>query len=243
MKEKFLLPVLAIISVLMLAACGSSGPEKTVDNFMKSYKDLNFEDIEKSVSTELEEEYTDAVDEQTEDFGIEDLTNAEGFKEFEASFKGLTKQVKYKITDTNVDGDNAEIKVDLTYADASEPILTSVTELFGQLMGLAFSGQEMTDEEATDKVVDILLSTVTDNLKDFKAETKDTNGVIKLAKEDKNWVITEFDENLMNGLLFGVVDGMEDFNPFSFDGEPVGEIEFNFDDIEVNEDIESTEVK
>ena len=41
MKKRLLLPVLAILSVLMLVACGGqSGPEQTIDNFMKDYKDL-----------------------------------------------------------------------------------------------------------------------------------------------------------------------------------------------------------
>ena len=35
MKKKLLLPVLAILSVLMLVACGGkSGPEQTIENFM-----------------------------------------------------------------------------------------------------------------------------------------------------------------------------------------------------------------
>ena len=230
MNKRILLPIVAMLSILMLAACGSSGPEKTVDSFMKSYKDLNFEELEKSVSTELEEEYKGPVEETADEFAIDDLTKAEGFKEFEDNFKNLTKQAKYKITDTEVDGDNAEIKVDLTYADASEPFVTSVGEMFGQLMGLAFSGQEMTDEEASDKVVEILFNTVTKNLKDFKAETKDINGVIKLTKENEEWVITEIDDNLANGLLFGVVDGMEDYDPFGLGGESIDmETDENFE--------------
>lgn len=252
MKKRILLPILAIASVLILAACGSSGPEKTVDNFMKSYKDLNFEQIEKSVATELEEEYKGSVEETADEFGIEDLARAEGFQEFKDSFLKLTKQMKYKVTDTKVDGDNAEIKVDFTYADASEPIMTSVSELFGQIMGLAFSGKEMTDEEAEEKMTAILFNTVTRNLKDFKAETKNSSGVIKLAKEENEWVITEFDDSALNALGFGVMDGMEEFNPFGgmTDDSEIEYGESTFEGIEggddswyeINPDEESDEV-
>lgn len=252
MKKKLLLPALAIITALMLTACGSSGPEKTVDNFMKSYKDLNLEEGKKYVATELEEDYKNKIDEEGDGLTPEDLASAEGFQEFKDSFKKLTKQMKYKVTDTKVDGDNAEIKVDFTYADASEPIMTSASEMFGQLMGLAFSGQEMTEEEAAEKMTAILFNTVTGNLKDFKAETKNSSGVIKLAKEENEWVITEFDDSALNALLFGVMDGMEEFNPLGGMGDD-SEIEYGestFEGIEdgddswyeINPDEESDEV-
>ena len=50
MKKKLLLPVLAILSVLMLVACGGkSGPEQTIDNFMTDYKALKLQELEQYV--------------------------------------------------------------------------------------------------------------------------------------------------------------------------------------------------
>lgn len=226
MKKEVLLPVLAILSILMLAACGGNGPEKTVDNFMKSYKDLKLEEASKHVSTELEGEYKETLEEESDGVALEDIK----------AVKGLTKELKYEITEENVDGNTAEVKIELTYADASEPLATSIGEIFGQLFGLAFTAEEMTEDEANEMLMEMLLTTVTKNLENYEIKTENTNGVIKLAKENDEWVITELDENATNALVFGLVTGLEDFNPFGdMDGEI--EVEFNADDIEFNEDI------
>lgn len=230
MKKRILLPMLTVISVFMLSACGSDVPDKTVDNFMKSYKNLELEEASKNMTAQLKEEYestlNEGIDEQSEEMTIEDMKAVEGFNEFEESFKSLTKELKYKVTESKVDGDLAEIKVDLTYADASEPIMTSVGEMFGKLMESAFSGKEITEEDT----IKIVLDTVTENLKNYEVKTAKVSGVIKLAKENDKWVITEFDEETTNALAFGLVKGMENFNPFGDMGEEV-----NFGDIESDE--------
>lgn len=53
---------------------------------------------------------------------------------------------------------------------------------------------------------------------------------ILLVKSDKQWLIKEFDENIVNALLFGLGD-FDDFDLFG--GEL--EIDLDFDDFEVND--------
>lgn len=233
--RKLFLPILAMLSVFMLAACGDAGntPKKTVDNFMNAYKTLDFEEAEKYISAKLVDEYKNAAQEEglaQEEMTLEELEKIDGFKEVLANLENLTKQLKHNVTDTKIDDDTAEITVNLTYADASEPFLTSLSEMVGQIFALAFSGQEMTEEEMETKTIEMLFGTLSKNLGDFKAETKTSSGVITLVKEEDKWVITDLDESTLNALTFNIVEGMEEFDPFGFGGM---EFEEDFNDFEI----------
>lgn len=236
--KKYLLPALGMIMVLVLAACGGgSGPEKTVDNFMKSYKDLKIQEASEYLATELEEEYVGSLEEESGDMNIEDIKELDNYKAFEDGFKKLTKMSKYEIVETNVDGDNAEVEIKLTYADAGEPLSNSLGEVLGQMFGMAFTMEDIDEDEANEKIMEMILETVAKNLESHEAETKEAQGVITLTKENDDWIITEFDDEIGNGLLFGLTEAIEDYNPFSFDGEPIDmEFEVDFEDIEVDED-------
>lgn len=237
MRKRILLPVLAIISVVLIAGCQSDGPEQTVDGFISSVKSFEVEKAGNYLSSELKEEYNETVDEGSDGISLEDVIETDDYKDLEVNIKKLSGQLKHKVINTNAEDDTAEVEIELTYADASEPLIKSVGEMFGQIMGLAFSGEEPSEEE----VAELMLSTISGNLEGYEAETESTKGVIKLAKEDKVWVITEIDESVLNGLTFGVIKGLEDFDMFGGEqgGELDGNIEFDFDgDVEFNEDIE-----
>lgn len=236
--KKYLLPALGMIMVLVLAACGGgSGPEKTVDNFMKSYKDLKIQEASEHLATELEEEYVEILEEESGDMNIEDIEELDNYKAFEDSFKKLTKMSKYEIVETSVDGDNAKVEIKFTYADAGEPLLNSLGEVLGQMFGMAFTMGDIDEDEANEKIMEMTLETIVKNLEGHEAEIKEAQGIITLTKENDDWIITEFDDEIGNGLLFGLTEAMKDYNPFIFDGEPIDkEFEVDFEDVEIEED-------
>lgn len=227
MKKKLLLPMLAMMT-LVLAACGSSGPEKTVDEFFGSVKKLELENIDKHLSKDLTKEYEESLSEQDmlneEEFTFDDMQKLDEYKDFEGELKKLTSKLDYKISDTKTDGDKSTVSLELTYADASEPLVSSVQTIFGQLMGMAFSGQEPEDEE----LIAVVLDSITDSLDGAEITTDKSKGEIELIEEDGKWVISKVDDEVANALLFGVIKGMDDFDPFG-SGEFSGEIsEENF---------------
>lgn len=221
MKKRLLLPIIAIM-VVVLAACGGSGPDKTVNQFFGSVKKLEFEKISEHLSEELTKEYKETLDEQDvlgeDEFTFDDMKKLDEYKNFEGELKKLTSKLDHKVTDTKTDGDKSTVDVEVTYANASEPLLTSVQSIFGELIGMAFSGQEPDSEELSA----IVLDTISKNLKDAEISTEKAKGSIELIKEDGEWVISEVDEEIANALLFGAVKGADEFDPFgssSFGGE------------------------
>lgn len=215
MKKKLLLPVLAILSVLMLVACGGqSGPEQTIDNFMTDYKDLELQELEQYVDEGVSGEVDETVD--LEELSEVDFSKVEKFDDFKANFKNLTKEVKYDVTNVEEDGTTAVADIKLTYADASEPLARSFGELIGRMFGLAFTGQDMTEEELELETMEIMVGIVSDNLDGYEATTKEVQGKIELVEKEGEWVITDIDEEIMNALTFGLIGVLDDLDPFGY---------------------------
>lgn len=228
--KRKLLPILLLLPMFILMAC-TSGPEKTVDNFFSEYKSLNIEEAADYTSSSLEEEYKENLEDQSEGFGIDDFDTFKDALGFKNSIQKLTNVLDHKVVEVVTEGDTATVNLELTYADASEPLITSIGEMFGQMMGAAFAGKEVTEEESAKIIID----TVTKNLEEYEVIQANSAGVMTLEKIDGDWLITDFDDEVSNALLFGLFDGIEDWNPFG-DFELDGDVEFNEDiDVKVNE--------
>ncbi len=223
-----------LIAVIILAGCQKISPESTVDNFFKSARNLEIKKASEMLTADLAQAYEEMLKENEDFLGNEDdeeitfdeMKELEIYKEVETEFKKLAGKLKHKIVDTKIDDDNAEIEVEVTYADASEPLIQAIGEMFGKMIGLAFSGTEPTEED----IINLAFETIDKSLKNSEIETATTSGVILLVKSDKQWLIKEFDENIVNALLFGLGD-FDDFDLFG--GEL--EIDLDFDDFEVND--------
>ena len=225
MKKKLLLPVLAILSVLMLVACGGkSGPEQTIDNFMTDYKDLKLQELEKYVDEGVSGEVDETID--LEEFSEVDFSKVEKFDDLKANFKKLTKKVKYDVTNVEEDGTTATADIKFTYADAGEPLASSFGDYIGRMFGLAFSGQEMTEEEMELKAAEIMVDIVSDNLDGYEVTTKEVQGKIELVEKEGEWIITDIDDEIMNALTFGLNEELDDFDPFGMEGST----DFEFED-------------
>lgn len=233
MNKKIALFIM-LIAVIILAGCQKISPESTVDNFFKSARNLEIKKASEMLTADLAQAYEEMLKENEDFLGNEDdeeitfdeMKELEIYKKVETEFKKLAGKLKHKIVDTKIDDDNAEIEVEVTYADASEPLIQAIGEMFGKMIGLAFSGTEPTEED----IINLAFETIDKSLKNSEIETATTSGVILLVKSDKQWLIKEFDENIVNALLFGLGD-FDDFDLFG--GEL--EIDLDFDDFEVND--------
>lgn len=233
MNKKIALFIM-LIAVIILAGCQKISPESTVDNFFKSARNLEIKKASEMLTADLAQAYEEMLKENEDFLGNEDdeeitfdeMKELEIYKEVETEFKKLAGKLKHKIVNTKIDDDNAEIEVEVTYADASEPLIQAIGEMFGKMIGLAFSGTEPTEED----IINLAFETIDKSLKNSEIETATTSGVILLVKSDKQWLIKEFDENIVNALLFGLGD-FDDFDLFG--GEL--EIDLDFDDFEVND--------
>lgn len=214
-KLKLFMPLL-IIAVL-LAGCGESKPkpEETVTKFMESLKKVDWQDMAG---------YVKDSDWKGED---EDLMGEESMQDF---FTNTLEKMTYTVGESKIDGDNATVPVDIKYYDGTDLISQIMGEYFSKAMGIALSGQEMSDEEAT-KMLGDMFSEKTQDLEDTYDEISID---FKCVKEDDKWVISDLDDNFLNVVTSNFNKVSEDMaNSFSDEnGQPAEEsnVQFSPDD-------------
>lgn len=106
MQKRSLFKVLsavAVLTVVMLAAfgCGDTGPKGAVEDFMTAAKDKNCEKMIDMIDLKAAEDAGATINKDD----LAKSCNAES---------GLGDVVSYNITEENVDGDKAEVKVEVT---------------------------------------------------------------------------------------------------------------------------------
>ena len=84
----------------------------------------------------------------------------------------------------------------------------------------------MTEEEMKLKAMGIMVEVFVDNLDGYEATTKEVQGKIELVEKEGEWVITDIDEEIMNALTFGLIEVLDDFDPFGMEGST----DFEFED-------------
>lgn len=97
------LSAIAVLTVVMLAAfgCGDTGPKGAVEDFMAAAKDKNCEKMIDMIDLKAAEDAGATINKDD----LAKSCNAES---------GLGDVVSYNITEENVDGDKAEVKVEVT---------------------------------------------------------------------------------------------------------------------------------
>lgn len=222
--KKLTFTILLAVSALVLVACGGKGPDKTAESFLEAYKVIDVKEMTKYVS----EDIIESLEEESED--IDDILN----EEMKKSLGRYTSELKYEIKDIVMNEDESEaiLDVDFIYADGGKAIANSMGEVLGELMGLAFSEEEPTDEEVNDVLSSILIR----NLDENEITKENKSGTITLNKNDGGWIITEMDDNVLNVLTIGIVDGLNNWNPLENlepeDGESEIDIEVDVDSVE-----------
>ena len=139
------------------------------------------QELEQYVDEGVSGEVDETID--LEEFSEIDFSKVEKFDDLKANFKKLTKEVKYDVTNVEEDGTTATADIKFTYADAGEPLASSFGDYIGRMFGLAFSGQEMTEEELELKAMEVIVDIVSDNLDGYEVTTKEVQGKIELAEK------------------------------------------------------------
>lgn len=237
MKKGIKVLLVGMALMLVLTGCTKKDtPENTVDSFFSAIKKLDSETAKKYVSADAKETIESEVDgyiEAEEDEEI-DFSKVEGIDVTKANLKELFSELDYKITNTVITDDTAVVTIDANYADASKLIVATVSGVFGTLMGDAFSGKE--EPTAIDSL-NLINRMFNSNYNDYEKVTTSKTVDINLVKEDDKWVIAEIEEDLVNVLLFNIVEGINDIFSGSFgfgDFDTSGEIQYG-EDVEVVE--------
>lgn len=195
---KLLVPL--VIIAILLVGCGGSKPkpEDTVTIFMDSLKKVDWQSMSSCMKdSDWEGENEELIDE-------------ESMQEF---FTNTLAKLSYTIGESKVEGDNATVPVDIKYYDGTDLITEIMGEYFTKAMGMALSGQDMSDDDAT-KMLGEMFSEKTQDLGDTYDEISVT---FECVKEDEKWVISDLDDNMLNVITSNFNKVSEDLND-SFSG-------------------------
>lgn len=139
--------------------------------------------------------------------GSEILDNNEMFKDFENGegvMKALFAKLSCKINSSEqVDDNNVKINADITNINTSVAFQNTISQMFS----LAFSGENISEEEMENKVIEIFV----ENLSGEGAETVTSTVDVNMVKTEDGWKI-DADEAVQDALTGGLVSAAENLS-------------------------------
>ncbi len=108
-------------------------------------------------------------------------------------------KMTYKVTGSEIDGDKAVVTVDCKYVNGGPLLKATIGEAFSKMMGLAFSGIEMTEEENNQ----IFMSIMKEQAKLIGETFKEATIKINCIKEQDTWYIAETNDELLDVVMSG----------------------------------------
>ena len=186
--------VAAFIGIFLLLSAGCTAtpvPEDTVKRFVSAAQNFDFQ----AMAQEIDPATMDPEDNWEEMMGDEQADI--GQEVFLDYFQENAAKIEYEILDTNVDGETATVNTKFRYVNGAPLMRDAFTQFIGEMFALAFSGVEVSEEEATQKILDIL-----ENKRDIvEPEFVEENIEISLVLKDGRWYIEEMSEALSNVII------------------------------------------
>lgn len=203
--KKIVISVLSILTIFALFGCnkldvsdnGDKGAEAVVISFFEAVKQF---DLEKA----------------TENINGGDTSRFEISSEYQTKFPTFIKYLKesvseltYEIVESNVDGNEATIKVNVKYVDSSGIAGNFITEALKKYLTAAINGVDVDSQEFYDELNDLFQQLVDTTEPKFQETTLD----IKCVFSDNRWYI-DFDSlSILEDIITsGFSDLAEKFN-------------------------------
>ena len=174
--------VVILILVILAYAFLASTPKRSVEGVLQGLKDGDYDKVNEYVN------YEELISASSAEDGEE--LNAE-------AQKLLFDKLSWDITEESKDGDTANVTVEIT----NKNFKTIINNYMQRVLRLAFSGQDVTDEQNQNYLIEEL------NSEDVEMTT--TTQVINLVKQDGKWIITTTNDELVNSLLPGLKEAID----------------------------------
>lgn len=174
--------IVVLILVLLAYAFLASTPKRSVEGVLQGLKDGDYDKVNEYVN------YEELISASSAEDGEE--LNAE-------AQKLLFDKLSWDITEESKDGDTANVTVEIT----NKNFKTIINNYMQRVLRLAFSGQDVTDEQNQNYLIEEL------NSEDVEMTT--TTQVINLVKQDGKWIITTTNDELVNSLLPGLKEAID----------------------------------
>ena len=188
--------LLIILSMLALSACGTPKPSVTVENVMKHMQNNEISEAGKYFYTDSEEETGDGNQTQENQNESESYSNVV-LQTMTACAEENAEYIKYDITDSTIDDEEATVTVDITYKNAGPVLKLSMSDLMNQSISTAFSSTFLGGEELNDDDMSAIFLASFEKAKENAAIIDKTDTLeIHCKKGNKGWKITNYEELL-----------------------------------------------
>ena len=175
--------IFLLIFVLIVGGAGAyyyvqrQKPIKTVETFLTYVQNMNFTGMESL----LQSNDLTALDDA-------DITNGA----YSAFFQSINEKMTFEITHTDFEIQNgtANVTVKISYIDGTEVYKETITDFIRQIVGAAFSGEELSEEE-TQQLLASMLQEKSDSVEDVFTVTEIVYPVIEANGE---WKIVALDD-------------------------------------------------
>lgn len=197
--KKIILLLTTFLLAIFLTACSSAKPEDTINSFFSSAKKFDFEGMNK-VMENNDEKYKDIVKElETEDPSTQYVLDY---------LKNNASKITYTIKDSEIKDNNAKIQVECKFVDSTPLLKEIVAEAFTKMLGMSFSGQDLTDEKTTEMLVSIMKEKQKSVEETFVTKTVE----FECTKKDNKWIISSANDALADVLLSNLVTAGTEFS-------------------------------
>lgn len=175
-----------ICSVLLIMACMFTltsckeveNAEKAITDFMTAIQNCDYETMA-SIGNGMDADKINTTDEQSKQV-----------------FDNLFNKTTYEIKSAELQEDKSVlVTTDITTVDVGKAYSTAITNSFSQLLSNAFSGEELSDEESEQIIIDNLVN----ELNNSNTGTVTTTVNIKVLKVDKTWKV-DCDDEFINAI-------------------------------------------
>lgn len=213
MRKRISFLVIILAMLLIVSGCAAKDkPEATVSEFIDAMKKFDLEAMASKINSEDKETKEEFADLFEDEEGKDDE-----FMEFFLDYmKSNAKKITYEIKEVEIDEDTATVPVDFKYVNGLPLFRAAFSEYMKQVVPLAFSGQELSDEEMSEMFLEIL-----EEQKET-VEEKYTEKTIefKCVKLEDGWYIDDLDDDLFDVAMSNFMTFAEDIeDSFDFDGD------------------------
>lgn len=181
---------ITIMCVISLTGCGKN-PKSVVNKFCAGMKSLDY--------AKMNECLLDPDDKITDPFEGED----EELEVFNTFIKEQSGNIKYKVLDSDVDGEEATVNVKFKYIDASPVIKSAMGEYFSQAFGMALAGA------SEEQMSNLLLTIFQQKLSETTLSTTESIVTVKCKKKDGEWKVAEVSDDIANVITCNILKAFE----------------------------------
>lgn len=117
-------------------------------------------------------------------------------------------KLTYTIGQSQIDGNNATVPIDIKYFDGTEVIGEVMGEYFTKMLANAFTEVDITDEEASQMLGKLLA----EKTKDLPDTFDEVSTEIDCVKVDGKWMISEVNDDILNAMTSNFMEVSEEMD-------------------------------